>query len=84
MGAEMGKRLKAWVSRATKTIEYHGRRGKPKIHLTDNLKRAYIMVRAKGGGTKRLYLDTKRASLNITHGLSNIKEDARRLIKRAR
>jgi len=79
-----GKRLRTWFSRATKTMEYHGRRGKPMIHLTDNLKRAYIMVRAKGGGTKRLYLDTKKASSDITHGLSNLKEDARRLIKRAR
>jgi len=33
---------------------------------------------------KPTYLDTKKASSDITHGLSNLKEDARRLIKRAR
>lgn len=35
-------------------ITYHGRSGKPFIHIAKN-GRKYIMVRAKGGGVKRLY-----------------------------
>lgn len=44
----------AIVGRAKKSITYHGRRGKPLVHITGS-GRKYIMVRAKGGGTKRLY-----------------------------
>jgi len=36
------------------TITYHGRKGKPVAHTTKSGKR-YIMARASGGGTKRLY-----------------------------
>lgn len=35
-------------------VTYHGRTGKPKIHSTTG-GRKYIMVRKRGGGTKRLY-----------------------------
>ncbi len=35
-------------------MSYHGRVGKPLIHKADS-GRTYVMVRAKGGGTKRLY-----------------------------
>lgn len=70
--------------RSLRNITYHGRTGRPDIHITKNLKRAYIMVRKKGGGVKRLYLDTKHASRNITSGLSSIKEDAKRLMSRAK
>jgi len=35
-------------------IKYHDREGHVKIHM-DEKGRKYIMVRAKGGGTKRLY-----------------------------
>lgn len=42
------------MKRSSKAITYHGRTGKPIIHYT-NSGRKYIMVRAKGGGTKRLY-----------------------------
>lgn len=44
--------------RSKKSITYHGRTGKPIIHQT---KRGslYIMVRAKDGGTKRLYDGSK-------------------------
>ena len=35
-------------------IIYHGRKGKPEVHKTAT-GRKYIMVRAEGGGTKRLY-----------------------------
>ena len=41
-----------------KKITYHGRSGRPIIHRTKNGKR-YIMVRRKGGGTKRLYEGSK-------------------------
>ena len=37
-----------------KKITYHGRSGYPEVHMTASGKR-YIMVRAEGGGTKRLY-----------------------------
>ena len=39
-------------------ITYHGRSGRPRIHQAKNGK-LYIMVRAKGGGVKRLYSGSK-------------------------
>ena len=42
------------MRRAKKSITYHGRTGKPVVH-TAKSGRKYIMVRAVGGGTKRLY-----------------------------
>ena len=41
--------------RSKTVMEYHGRKGRPFIHITEE-GRKYIMVRAIGGGTKRLYL----------------------------
>ena len=35
-------------------ITYHGRTGRPKVH-TSSTGRDFIMVRRRGGGTKRLY-----------------------------
>lgn len=66
--------------KATRDIIYHGRRGKPVIHLTKDLLKPYIMVRKKGGGVKRLYLGTANASKQITSGLSNLLRDANKLI----
>ena len=43
------------LKRSKKLYTYHGRTGHPQIHQTKTGKE-YIMVRAKGGGTKRLYL----------------------------
>jgi len=40
--------------RAKSKIKYHGREGRPVIHKSGTGKR-YIMVRKRGGGTKRLY-----------------------------
>lgn len=40
--------------RSKKKLTYHGREGYPIIHYENG--KAYIMVRKKGGGTKRLYL----------------------------
>lgn len=40
--------------RTTKSILYHGRRGRPIIHTATSGKK-YIIVRAKDGGVKRLY-----------------------------
>ena len=45
-------------TRAKKSITYHGRKGKPVIHTAEDGRR-YIMVRKKGGGTKRLYEGSK-------------------------
>ena len=42
------------MKRTKKKITYHGRSGYPVIHTTKTGRR-YIMVRAKGGGAKRLY-----------------------------
>lgn len=42
------------VVRSRKTITYHGRKGRPLIHISKS-GRKYIMVRAKGGGVRRLY-----------------------------
>ena len=44
--------------RTKKKITYHGRSGRPKIHKSKSGKK-YIMVRAKGGGVKRLYQGAK-------------------------
>ena len=44
--------------RTKHAITYHGRTGRPEIHET-RTGRKYIMVREKGGGTKRLYEGSK-------------------------
>ena len=41
--------------RSKRKVTYHGRTGFPLIHKDKKSKRTYIMVRKKGGGTKRLY-----------------------------
>lgn len=46
------------AKRTSRAITYHGRTGHPVIHTTAD-GRKYIMVRAKGGGTKRLYNGSK-------------------------
>jgi len=46
---------KNYPHRSKKKLTYHGRTGKPIIHLSKT-GREFIMVRKKGGGTKRLYL----------------------------
>lgn len=45
-------------TRSRKKIKYHGRTGYPVIHQSPSGRR-YIMVRKKGGGTKRLYEGSK-------------------------
>lgn len=65
--------------RAHTTVTYHGRTRKPMLHWTNN-GRAFVMVRAtkaEGGGTKRLYLDTKRAKKAITKGYTALRKEAR-------
>lgn len=56
----MGRRGRrnGYPRRAKSAITYHGRRGRPLIHVTKSDKE-YIMVRAKGGGTKRLYAGSR-------------------------
>jgi len=44
-----------YPKKSKRIIDYHGRKGHPIIHYCKNRKKTYIMVRAKGGGTKRLY-----------------------------
>jgi len=46
------------MKRSNKSIDYHGRKGKPMIHAASNGKK-FIMVRKKGGGVKRLYQGSK-------------------------
>ena len=46
------------MERSRKKITYHDRTGFPVIHTTKS-GRKYIMVRAKGGGVKRLYSGSK-------------------------
>jgi len=54
--------------KAKKQITYHGRKGKPVIHTSEEGRR-YIMVRKKGGGTKRLYKGSKYKSNGKTKKL---------------
>jgi len=61
--------------RARTTVTYHGRSGKPIIHWTGK-GRAFVMVRAEGGGVQRLYLDTKKAGKSIK-GISKLRSEAR-------
>ena len=42
------------MKRSPRKITYHGRTGYPYIHTTKTGRR-YMMVRAEGGGVKRLY-----------------------------
>lgn len=46
------------MKRTKKIIKYHGREGRPEIHIAKSGKQ-YIMVRKKGGGVKRLYEGSK-------------------------
>ena len=48
----------AIIGRAKKSKMYHGRVGRPLIHITKS-GRKFVMVRAKGGGTRRLYAGSK-------------------------
>ena len=48
----------AKLGRSKKVIKYHGRIGRPVIHMSKS-GRKYIMVRAKGGGVQRLYEGSK-------------------------
>ncbi len=46
------------MKRTRHTVRYHNRPGRPQIHTAKSGRR-YIMVRAEGGGTKRLYEGSK-------------------------
>jgi hypothetical protein len=46
------------MTRTKYVITYHGRSGHPQIHTAKSGKK-YIMVRASGGGVKRLYAGSK-------------------------
>jgi hypothetical protein len=46
------------MKRSKKSIDYHGRKGKPVVHASKD-GRKFIMVRKKGGGVKRLYQESK-------------------------
>ena len=79
-------RLKAEKSNVY--VTYHGRRGAPVIHFsqpvtrpTRKQARAYVMVRKKGGGTERLYLDTKKAGKEVK-GITKLRKEARRIKKK--
>lgn len=49
------------MKRTKKVIRYHGRSGRPVVHKSKSGKK-YIVVRATGGGTKRLYQGSQYTS----------------------
>jgi len=51
----MPRKRRTRVYRSKRKMRYHGREGYPMIHVTDSEKQ-FIMVRKRGGGTKRLFL----------------------------
>jgi len=68
-------------------VNYHGRRGAPVIHFSQTVTRpsmkqarAYVMVRKVGGGTERLYLDSKRA--REIEGITKLRKKAGQIKKR--
>jgi len=78
-------RLKA--EKAKVVVERHGRRGSPTIHFSQPVTRPtmrgarpYVMVRKEGGGTERLYLDTKRAA--EISGITGLRQEARQIKKK--
>ena len=48
----------AILGRAKKSKMYHGRVGRPVIHITKSGSK-YVMVRKSGGGVRRLYEGSK-------------------------
>jgi len=54
--------------RTKRKLTYHGRTGRPVVHTSDTGKQ-YIMVRAKGGGTKRLYSGSRYTTNGMTRRL---------------
>lgn len=50
------------IHRTKETYTYHGRTGHPVVHQSEKGKE-YIMVRAEGGGDKRLYLTQKNKQM---------------------
>ena len=68
-------------------VTYHERRGQPIIHFSQPVTRPtmkgarpFVMVRKEGGGTERLYLDTKRAA--EIQGITKLRQEARQIKKR--
>ena len=55
--------------RSKKKITHHKRAGYPHIHKTEKGKK-YIMIRAKGGGVKRLY---EGSSHSLNHKTERLK-----------
>lgn len=47
------------LGRTAHPITYHGRTGNPVVHRTKTAGKKFIMVRAKRGGTRRLYAGSK-------------------------
>ncbi len=82
----MTKRKRSSRTRTSRRkITYQGTTGKrsghPVIHVTNKL-RAFIMVRAKSGGTKRLYLNTKIAKQRIIKGYDGLISESKKLINK--
>lgn len=46
---------KSYPRRSSRLIRYHGREGRPVVHLDEKTGRLFIMVRKSGGGVRRLY-----------------------------
>jgi len=75
------------AEKSTVWTNYHGRRGRFTIHFSQptsrpTMKRArpYVMVRKRGGGTERLYLDNKKAA--EISGITKLRKEARRIKKK--
>jgi len=69
-------------------VNYHGRRGAPVIHFSQTVTRptmkgarAYVMVRKEGGGTERLYLDSKLAGKEVK-GITKLRKKAAQIKKK--
>lgn len=78
-------RLKAEQSKSH--VTYHDRTGKPIIHFSQPVSRPsmkqarpYVMVRKEGGGTTRLYLDTKKAA--AIQGITQLRQEAVQIKKK--
>ena len=66
--AKRGAKKQVWRPKSHHGMIYHGRKGTPLVHKAKSGKR-YIMVRKKGGGTKRLYDGSKYKTNGMTKKL---------------
>ena len=82
MTGKFHPRLKA--EKSSVFVQYHERRGRPMIHFSQPVTRptmkgarAFVMVRKEGGGTERVYLDTKKAA--EIRGITKLRQEASKI-----